>query len=100
MWVSGGMKTDPVADDILADSGALAVGVTAAILVSSTVGLTVELVRRNAANNADVHVHPILVSAYVPFIASGIPIGLSINERVLLRVKDGATGDVQGSILS
>lgn len=102
MWVSAGELTDPNDGDILADTGALALGIAAAaVLVTSTTGLVVELVRRNVLNTADVRAQSIYIASYVPFSLSGLPIGLSAGERVLLRVKgSGVTGAVQGSIFS
>lgn len=102
MWVSAGELTDPEDETILADTGALALGLAnAAIIVTSSTGLVVELVRRNAANDADVQKQPLQISAYVPFVISGLPIGLSMNQRVLLRVRgSGTVGVVQGSIFS
>lgn len=102
MWVSQGEIVDPADQTVLADTGPLTMGISAAaIIITASTGVVVEIVRRNAANNADVHAQPLQISAYVPFIASGLPIGLSMNERIQLRVKgDGIVGTVEGSILS
>lgn len=102
MWVSAGEIEDPADGEILADTGALSLGLAnAAVIITSNTGLVVELVRRNATNDADVQKQALQISSYIPFVISGLPIGLSMNQRVLLRVKGpGTVGIVQGSIFS
>lgn len=100
MWVSEGEKTNPPAGQILADTGALSLGITAGLIITSTTPITVELVKRNALNTADVRTHPLPVSAYVLFMQS-VPMPLSVGERYQLRLVGAVEGDnvVQASIL-
>lgn len=100
MWATAGEKTDPTDGDILADTGPLTLGITGGIIITSTTPITVELVKRNAANDADVAKHPLPVGAYVLFL-NNLPLGISMNQRYLLRLVGTVTGEnkVQASIL-
>lgn len=88
MWASEGEKVTLSAGELLADTGALTVGVSnATILVFSNTALNLELVRRNAANTADDRVQPFYVTgSNTEKITMPFPIG-SINQRFQVRSK-------------
>jgi hypothetical protein len=103
MWYSGGVKVNPAANDILADSGAIAAdqSVTFKIIVACTVAAAPVLEHRNAANDTNLHSH------IFPMPANGIldvnfqyPVPLATNERIRVRINAGITGQIQASLLT
>lgn len=98
-WHTAGPLEDPSAGDVLADTGALGVGVSGfTILIDTTAGGYVDLVHRNALNTQDLHLQKLYISPGTP-LPLGATLTLALNERLLLRVRDGLTGTIQGSFL-
>lgn len=97
-WATNGPITDPAEGEILADTGALTLGITATLICTTTSACTFELVRRNAANTADVKTLtiPVLLS---PIFFTSVPLGVSVNERFQIRCVTSVTGTVQASLL-
>lgn len=87
LWESEGVKTNPSAGDVLADTGALAVGLyDIRILVGGSAAASWTVNRRNAANGADVGDQPLV---YTPAGASQwaqFTMSLEASERVRLKV--------------
>jgi hypothetical protein len=97
-WATEGAQINPSNGDILADTGALAVGITATLIIKTNVDAPIELVRRNATNTSDFKVQPLVVAPPNLFVVS-VPLGVSLNERILLRMSDDLEGTITASIL-
>lgn len=100
-WHSNGALTNPVAGDILADTGPLLVGIsTISVLVDTTVAGYVELVHRNALNTTDLHTQPIWVdSGNKSPLGAQMGMTMLVNERFLLRALTSMLGTIKASIL-
>lgn len=101
MWVTEGPKTDPGAGTVLADTGALSIGVTATIIVTGNAYFTFEIAKRNAANNADVTgmVHPIPFTSTPLLFMASIPFTFTLGQRLVIRCQDDVVGTLQASIM-
>lgn len=99
-WDTAGIVVDPAATEILADTGALSIGLFnfTVFIYANSFG-RIELVQRNAANNADVKKQVILSLGTSEPLCFQFSQVLSINERIIVRCKDGFTGDAQASIM-
>ena len=99
-WATEGPQIDPEAGTILADTGAITLGglISGTIIITRNVSCVIELVKRNATNNADVKMHPIPCYSDNMFVTA-LPFSLGVNERIVLRMRDTVTGLVQCSIL-
>lgn len=102
MWETAGIKTDPAADTILADTGALSLSVVSLSLVFFVpgVGLTVSLEHRNALNTTTLDSQLL----YIPGSDASAPMVISVsfllNERFRVRLVNSVAGDVQVSIFT
>lgn len=99
-WASGPTKTNPVANDLIADTGQLNAGIYD---VHFTIGSTVEThnvgyYHRNAADDASIGFGRIFFSAhgYRTFHLYGVKVAQ--NERFTMMVIANITGVLQGSI--
>lgn len=100
-WHTNGPITDPGDGEVLADSGALAVGsTTAALLIYAPTACTVYLNHRNALNTATLHSQPIPITGNVFAPIIGIPLSPAMNERYTLTLDVGFTGVIWASILT
>lgn len=98
-WSSAGVVTDPSDDDILADTGALGVGVTQfGVIVDMVGGSTIVIEHRNTGNTANLHSQRVPVSYEKLYFT--MPFAPGVNERVRLRVETGFTGTVQASLFT
>lgn len=100
IWVAGGIATNPSNGDILVTTGAVKGGdYLFAFNIHASADAVVTLVQRNSTDDADKASYDIKVPAdqdvsfYIP-----LHIGVLQNERLLLRMKGGITGTIQGSI--
>lgn len=99
-WATANTITDPTAGTILADTGALSIGLLSftILLASSGPSATLELQLRNAANSANVATQTINSTGYGSD-AIPVPIVIGLNQRLRLVVVNNYTGDVDASIL-
>lgn len=96
-----GLKSSPLANTILADSGAFetGTGVDITVLLSGTLACTVAFEHRNAANDATLQAHTFIFGANSPHclhLANSFIVGE--GERLRLRLVQTSVGDVQGSM--
>jgi hypothetical protein len=98
-WSTEGVITDPADDAILADSGALGVGVSQFGIIADIGGPSVLVIEhRNTANTANLSSQRLpMAYATVHFM---MPFAPSLNERVRLRLETGFAGTAQGSIFT
>lgn len=100
-WISEGIKTNPVAGALLADSGARAAGsFTARMLLSATVGAAVRVQHRDALNGATLEE---LIINMPGSQTTDFPIGdvdLAENERVRVVTMSAIVGSVQGTLIT
>lgn len=97
-WKTEGIKNNGATGDILADTGAQVAGLAAFTLIFwSNVGTTLEIVQRDATNTNDVNIQRWYTagSTYI----YNLPVNLVVNQRIVVRVKDGYEGDFQVSIM-
>lgn len=100
-WHTNDVITNPGTDEILADTGALAVGSQGvSILVDSDSGCAFWFEQRNSANTATVHKQRFSVSQSGPVYYGNVPITLGVNERLRLRLEEGFIGSIQGSLFT
>lgn len=105
MWVTEGLKTDPPAQTILADTGPItSSSINSTIIITSDVSLVVEIAQKDSSNLADVNVLILPIDS-IPFFMVSLPFSFSLNQRLVIRTqtdlgkierKGGIT--VQGSI--
>lgn len=99
MWVTEGTKTDPAQGDILADTGALGVGIyglTALIWSNAGINVQLEIAQRDNLNASDV----VAQRFSAPSTPITFPVTIStMGQRIVVRVVDGFTGDVQVSLV-
>lgn len=99
-WDTAGIVTDPAAAAILADTGALSLGLfDFTIIVYVNTAGRIELVHRNALNNADVKKQIIYSLGTSEPIIFHFSQALALSERIVVRCRDGFTGDAQASIM-
>lgn len=99
VWDAGTVKTNPVANDILVDSGALAKGdYFFQLLASGTVAYVAVIEQRRAAATIKSFQVPVGADQFVQPIF-GTKIVLEENDSIRTILKAGVTGDVQNSLL-
>jgi hypothetical protein len=100
-WVAGGLTVNPLANDVIVDTGALSVGdYLFEFFIDSTVATRLIIEHRNAANGATLKSKEIPVAAdSLVQIVLGNEFSLVDNERVRAIMKSSITGTVQGSII-
>ena len=99
-WYSAGPIVDPSNDEILADTGALGLGLlTCTVMVYTTYTCIVYVERRNALNTSTVNSQPVQINSGSDVIKP-LPIAVNLGERVRLRLETGFTGSLQASILT
>lgn len=97
-WATEGLKTNPSAGDILADTGPLAAGIASlTVIIWTDAGCNLNLVQRNALNTADVNSQSLQPNGSM-FLAP-IPIITLLNQRLQITVDTGVNGHVQASLL-
>jgi uncharacterized protein YaaQ len=99
MWVTGGIKTNPTTNTILADTGAIGGGgSTYTFVVAASAAVRIEIAVRDASNSVDVVVQNLFVPAngnlYVV-----MPVDVPPGGRIVMRNPVALTGSVQASIL-
>jgi len=100
-WATAGVQTNPATDAILADSGALATGVTeATVILGASVACICTIEQRNAANSANVNTQVIAVAANAVEQITLPGVNLAASERIRLRLNVGVTGSVQASVFT
>ena len=103
-WATNNIVSNPSSGDIIADTGAIALGglIQTTVLVWSTITCNVEIVQRNALNTADVNKQRLYAlnseTGILPI--QQVPVLLAVNERLLVRMVDSISGDIQASILT
>jgi len=100
-WFTNGIQTNPTANQIVADTGAVGDGAghDFDVYVSSTVAVAIVVEWRNAANDANVlaYIIPVPANGFAYWTSRGA-LAFQGNERVRLRMNSGVTGSVQGAI--
>lgn len=98
-WASNGTINNPVPGQIMADSGAIVLGLVTRFNVSlwGAMGGDFELALRNAANSADVSSQMLRLQKGQYF-NEEFPLTLAINQRIVVRAYDSMTGDFQAAI--
>lgn len=99
-WVSEGVKKQPLADAVLADTGAVlaATRVTPSVFMWATKPAYLVFAQRDALNQTDVETQRLDCDAgfsHVDFNS----ISLAINERLIVRAQADVDGDIQVSIV-
>ena len=97
-WSSNGTQTNPVAGQVLADTGPLG-AVTSGnftVLIYADNTSTVEIEHRNALNTVTLDSQTVWLNGYQ---AVNISVTLLLNERIRV-VSNGFTGITQASILN
>jgi len=100
LWVSGALTTNPSGGDIISTTGALKGGwYLLAMNIHASAETIVIMAQRNAADSGDVFSYEIPIPA-TQDVPVQIPVHIQIykDERFVLRMKNGLTGTVQGSI--
>lgn len=100
-WYTNNIVTNPAANQIIADTGAIGDGWghDFDVCVSSTAIAAIVIEWRDATNTANVfaHIIPIPANGSVCFTSRG-SLTFQVGERVRLRMNSAITGSVQGSI--
>lgn len=100
-WYTSNIITNPTANQIIADTGAIGDGFghDFDVCVSSTVAAAIVVEWRDAANAANVfaHIIPVPANGFACFTSRG-SLTFQTSERVRLRMNAAVTGSVQGSI--
>ena len=98
-WFSGAVAVNPAANDILADTGALAAGVSnVSVVVATSVAAIVSIEHRDAANTTTLHSQLVAVSGLGTLSCELPGVSLAANERIRLRNTTILVGSIQGSI--
>jgi hypothetical protein len=99
MWVTGGIRTNPTINTVIADTGAISGGsATYTFVCASTVIARFEVAVRNDTNSADVVVQNFFVPANGN-VAFTFPVDVPPGGRIVIRMPAAVTGSVQASIL-
>jgi hypothetical protein len=99
MWVSEGVKIDPMGGDILADTGQLAVETKPFTVVAWTDAgdAELEVVLRDETDTTDVNVQRVRAQTTPVF---AMPLTLTPNQRLIVRLRVDLAGHIQVSILA
>ena len=102
MWATEGLKVNPSAGTILADTGAVGSLLTLSVtlIAWTNTGVLVDIAQRNLGNTADVNVQRIVISATSTFNTVNVPVHLALGQRLVVRTVSDMTGQVQVSILT
>jgi hypothetical protein len=98
MWVTNDVFANPPQDTILAETGPLNPGHLSVTLVlwSTPAGGLVDFLVRDAANVDDVMVQLFTAApAVAPLV---LPVSVALNQRVIVRMADNFTGQIQASL--
>jgi len=101
-WQSAGVQTNPVADTILADSGAIAAGGTFSVTMGcvTSVPATVALELRDAANTTTLNsmsFNILDISKLTDLVQFSITV--AANQRLRIRLVNAITGQIQGHFI-
>jgi len=108
-WYSEGIKTNPIAGDLLADTGALSLAdnlrspnKTFKVMVSGTILARVEIQHRNAANSATLATQLLTVLADSQYLWDPTISGITLaeSERIRVVMFANALGSVSASIFT
>lgn len=99
-WNTEGVKTNPLASEVLADTGALAASAKTFTLIiwEDTGGGEIEIAHRNALNADDVNVQRIALTGTT--IIYPLPVTLLLNQRIIVRMRVALTGHIQASLFA
>jgi len=102
-WLSSGRITNPIADQVLVDTGQLPQGTMSFMLVgSATVASVFEIQLRNAANTATLKSQILAVpassTANIPETPVNPPFAIATDERLRVIQVTGITGSVSVSL--
>jgi hypothetical protein len=99
-WFSAGLLANPVANTILADTGAMTVAGSAKLklVMGADVGMVVFLEQRNAANSANINSQVLANAANSPYDLEIPGVEWAAGERFRLRLSIALTGSAQASI--
>lgn len=97
-WATEGVIDYPVARAIMADTGAITLGMSASftVLIWSEFDGDFDVAVRNANNNGDVKSQRVNSNTYV---LGPLPLVIGANERVVVRAVSDMTGASQATIL-
>jgi hypothetical protein len=100
MWFTEGLYTNAGAGDIAADSGPLDAGTYPFTLTfwTDSPHITIDFVRRNAADDADVGTQRFIVDRGV--LCVPMPVTVAQGERVLVRLVDPVPESCQCSLMT
>lgn len=100
-WSSQGVLSNPVANAILADTGALlAVTCTFTIIVSTQYAARVTIALRDATNTSDISSQLIRTLSDGPTMLTGLGgVLMALNQRLVIRAESAILGEVQASII-
>lgn len=99
IWDTAGPLTNPAANAICADTGAIGgANYAPRLWISSTAAGVFVFEHRNAANNANIASHIFPVGASANFIFDMAPVALTDNQRIRVRINAAITGSVQCSL--
>jgi hypothetical protein len=100
-WTDGTILTNPAINAILADSGALAAGVTGVkILFGGSVAAIATIEQRDAANTANVKTQTIAIVANQVICIDLPGVSFAASERIRLRLNAAVTGSLHASIFT
>lgn len=98
-WYTEGSKTNPAADDVLADTNEVAESeYPVTIVISSSVDTNVTIELRNANNDANVISHTVVVRAQTTIPLPRLSIFVGVGQRIRLVMAQSLVGSIQGSI--
>lgn len=100
-WASQGVLSNPVANAVLADTGALlAITCTFTIIISTQYASRVTIALRDSSNTADVSSHIIRTLSDGPTMLTGLGgVLMGLNQRLVIRAESAILGEVQASII-
>ena len=102
-WSTKGVVTDPVAGDVLADTGAIgpgAVTCTVVAYIQANTASVFDMQHRDATNATTLYSQKIYIPYGAPSGAYTFPVVFGLNEHLRIVLDIDVIGDVQASILT